>query len=94
MIAGIDREAVVEKSHITDNQYNYAGIAALNVSNFGSRNRQSEKTRRRATNSIRPKLSVANVNWLGGLREHGTKVPHLRRLEDLYNRYSAGRVMR
>ena len=67
VLAGFGREAVVEKSHITDDQYNYARVTTYNVSRL--RNLQSEKTYRIRTNKINPKLSVANVDWSGTLRE-------------------------
>jgi hypothetical protein len=42
MLAGIGREAVVEKSHITDDQYHDARVAASNVGGLSSApNRQS-----------------------------------------------------
>jgi hypothetical protein len=60
MVAGNWRKASVKKAHITDNQDNYACVAAENVRRL--RNRQSEKACRIRTNSTRPDLSLADVN--------------------------------
>lgn len=63
------RKAAVEKTDITDNQYDYACVAADNVRRLF--NRQEEEACRMRANSTRPELSVADVNWSGTLCGHG-----------------------
>lgn len=64
MLADIGREIVVEKPHITRNQYKNARVAAENVR---LSDQQCENTCRIRINSTRPELSVTNVKLLDTL---------------------------
>lgn len=81
VFAGFWRKAAIEKTDITDNQYDNACIAVDNMRRLCDR--QEEEACRIRTNRTRPELSLASVNWLESLCKHELNPSNLWRLEHL-----------